>query len=78
MSIERELLEQGLGKYVMDYLMEGVDISGIVKDRSTVILGEIQDILKNYGKEEDDFLTVDEIVSVFARYGMDTGGCHDF
>lgn len=39
-------------------------------------LGEIQEIL---GKEElSDFEIVEEIVEIFAKYNLNTNGCHDF
>ena len=77
MTIKTELIKSYIADVVCSQLMDfEIDENKIADTKATEILGEIQEILKN--GEEDDFLIVEEIVSLFIRHNIDTGGCHDF
>ncbi len=77
MTIKTELIKSYIADVVCSQLMDfEIDENKIADTKAVEILGEIQEILKN--GEEDDFLIVDEIVSLFIRHNIDTGGCHDF
>lgn len=77
MTIKTELIKSYIADVVCSQLMDfEIDENKIADTKAIEILGEIQEILKN--GEEDDFLIVEEIVSLFIRHNLDTGGCHDF
>ncbi|MBS7297450.1 MAG: hypothetical protein KIG65_00010 [Eubacteriales bacterium] len=53
-----------------------IDFEEMVNTEAVRILNEIHDILDNKGA--DDFETVENIVRVFEKHGLDGGLCHDF
>lgn len=76
---QRELIEQGLGAYILDYVLENPpDYGKIANEKSTFIVTELKKIFLNQEISSDDFLLVDEIVSLLNKHGIETGGCHDF
>ena len=77
MTIKTELIKSYIADVVCSQLMDfEIDENKIADTKATEILGEIQEILKN--GEDNDFLIVDEIASLFISHNLDTGGCHDF
>lgn len=77
MTIKTELIKNYILEGIFDRVMDFVIDENKIPDTEAVeILGEIQEILKS--GEDNDFLIVDEIVSLFIRHNIDTGGCHDF
>lgn len=62
----------------IEFKMENteIDFEGMVNTEALEILNEIHDILDCKGA--DDFETVEKIVSVFEKHGLDGGLCHDF
>lgn len=77
MDIKVELLKE----YVSDYINQRIDDFEIDADKiaeSTAIkiLREISNVLKN--GHYDDIDMIEEIVCIFEKYGLDTGGCHDY
>ncbi|MBO4940749.1 MAG: hypothetical protein J6D15_00845 [Clostridia bacterium] len=77
MTIKTELIKNYIAEGIFDRIMDFVIDENKIPDTEAVeILGDIQEILKS--GEDNDFLIVDEIVSLFIRHNLDTGGCHDF
>ncbi len=77
MDIKLELLSGAICDTIrenMDTLH--IDADQIVDSKAIKILGEIKEVLHN--ESLDDFEMVDEIVSIFCKYDIDIGGCHDF
>ena len=77
MDIKLELLSG----FICDTIRENIDTldidaNQIVDSKATKILGEIKNVIHN--ENLDDFEMVDEIVSIFCKYDIDIGGCHDF
>lgn len=79
MNIKEELAQQALGKYILEYLTEDKpDFQQMVDTKATKILGEIQDKFQNNRDDWDDFLLIDEIISILNENGISTGNCHDY
>ncbi len=84
-TLTKEIIAKAVGDAVAD-VIEYKDISfpNIVKDKCVVIASEIHNILHKYGFTEDgnpignDFMAIEEIVSVFEKYGYSGGCIHDF
>ncbi|MBR5809253.1 MAG: hypothetical protein IKY39_04025 [Clostridia bacterium] len=77
MDVKLELLSGAICDAVkenMDTL--NIDASQIVNSKAIKILREIKDVIHN--EKLEDFEMVDEIVSIFCKYNIDIGGCHDF
>ena len=76
MNIKVELLKRELIRKINEELDDfEIDATQIADTTAIKALGEIQQILK---ADEDDFMTVEEIVMVFEKYGLDCSPCHDF
>lgn len=78
MRIKTELLKVFISDFInchIDDILE-VDADEIANSVAIKVLGEIQEIIKD--DELDDFMKVDEIVSLLNDYKIKTGGCHDF
>lgn len=79
MSIKKELLHQELGKYILDSIIETPpDYEKMINQNAIIVLEEIQKLFLSQEEENDDFLLVDQIISIFHRHGLSTGSCHDF
>ena len=77
MNIKTELLKKYISYYINYHIDDfEIDADEITDTIAKTMLGEIQEILHH--TEYSDFETVEEIVEVFAKYNIDTGGCHDF
>jgi len=48
----------------------------IVDTKATKMIADIQKVLVN--DELDDFYMIDEIIKIFHKNNISTGGCHDF
>ena len=76
MDIKIELLKRELIRKIDEELDDfEIDATQIADTTAIKALVEIQEILK---ADEDDFMTVEEIVKVFEKYGLDSLPCHDF
>jgi len=77
MDIIDELLCQDIGRSLIEYFkIIEIDYDKIVQTKALNALEEIKRIIRN--NMLDDFMKIDEIVNVFIKYNIDTGGCHDF
>ncbi|MBQ7986689.1 MAG: hypothetical protein IJ304_05455 [Clostridia bacterium] len=77
MDIRLELLSGAICDAVRENMTTlTIDANQIVDSKATKILGEIKAVIHN--NNLDDFEMVDEIVSIFCKYNIDIGGCHDF
>ncbi|MBE7032311.1 MAG: hypothetical protein E7401_05040 [Ruminococcaceae bacterium] len=77
MNIKTELIKSSIAEMVCGRITDfEIDENKVADSKAIQVLSEIQEILKS--GEEDDFLIVDEIVSVFIRHNLDFCGCHDF
>ncbi len=77
MDIKLELLSGAICDAVKENMNTlNIDASQIVDSKAIKILGEIKDVIHN--ENLDDFEMIDEIVSIFCKYDIDIGGCHDF
>ncbi len=54
-----------------------IDTDDVINSVGLAALNEIKCIIQNE-EIEDDFFVVEEIVQVFEKYNIDTGGRHDF
>ena len=76
MDIKVELLKREIIRKVNEELDDfKIDATQIADTTAIKALREIQQILK---ADEDDFMTVEGIVMVFEKYGLDSLPCHDF
>ena len=76
MDVKVELLKE----YVADFINQNIhdfeiDADKIADSVATKIIKEIADVLKN--ETYDDTYIVEEIVTIFEKYGIDTGACHN-
>lgn len=53
-----------------------IDVNEIAQSTAVRALNDIKAVINN--TELDDFMMVDEIVEIFYKYGIETGGTHDF
>lgn len=77
MNIKTELLKN----YIIDYINSNIqdfeiDANTIIDTSATNMIFEIQQIIKN--DSYSDFEIVEKIVSVFEKYNVDFGSCHNF
>ena len=77
MQIKLELLQNAIFDAISQNLssME-MDADKIANTTAIMALSEIQDIIHDDTKS--DFDALEEIVCVFKKYNVDTGGRHDF
>ncbi len=59
---------------VLEYMHES--FVEVFKTQPILMIEEIQKILQNH--DTSDFMKVEQIVEVYEKYGVSTGGCHDF
>ncbi len=77
MNIKLELLKSYIYDYIDSHLDDfEIDAKEIADTTAIKILSQIQEIIKN--EDYDDFDAMEEIVSVFQRYGISCGSRHDF
>ena len=81
MDVKYELFASAISDAINEKLnaldMSGkLDTTGIVNTKATKMIFEIQKVLEN--SELDDFEIVEEIVHIFHKNKISTGGCHDF
>ena len=77
MNIKLNLLAKGLCDYINQELnLQEVDANIVADTVAIKMLSEIQKVLKN--NKLDDFEIVEEIVDIFHKNRVDSGGCHDF
>ena len=76
MNIKLELLKGSIHDIIDSRLADVVINADEIADTTAIkALSEIQNILAS---DLDDFETVEQIVCVFEKYNLNTGGCHDF
>lgn len=77
MDIRLELIRNEIAELLYSNIERlEIDINEIAQTAAVSALGEIRAVLEN--DEYSDFETVDEIVAIFNKYGLSSGGCHDF
>lgn len=77
MEIKTELLKRHITDYINNQIEDfEIDADEITNTIALSILKEISDIIRN--EDYSDFDAVEEIVSVFEKYKIDTGFRHDF
>ncbi len=77
MKLKTELLKRYIACYINNQIDDfEIDADRIANTLAIKVLSEIQEIIKN--DSYSDFEIVDEIVSVFEKYKIDFGNCHDF
>lgn len=77
MKVAEELICQDIGKMVL-YMVD-MNIEEFIETadaKAIEIIEKIQMILFRHD-ELSDFEIVDEIVNIFGKYNIHTGGCHD-
>ena len=78
MRLEAELLCQDIGRFVVEHVLAAdIDYNKIVQTNALKALREIKTVVHSDGTM-DDFMMVDKIADIFAKYNIDTRGCHDF
>ncbi len=78
MKIKTEILKGYIADIVCNQISDfEFDENMMLSLRATEILSEIQNILHS-GNEQSDFEMIEQIISVFDKYHLDCGGCHDF
>ena len=78
MKIKTELIKGYIADMVCDSILDfEIGEDKITDTRAIKVLGEIQAVM--YGDDKfSDFEMVEQIVSIFNKYNLDCGGCHDF
>ena len=77
MNIKLELIKEQLCETVIKSLGDlEIDADKIADTTAIKTLSEIQHILSDHNTS--DFDTVEKIISVFEKYGLDYGSRHDF
>ena len=78
MKVAEELLCQDIGRNVLNMLESCKEEFIETADAKAVeVLEKIKAVLYRH-EELSDFEIVNEIVSIFIKYNIDIGGCHDF
>ncbi|MBE7048986.1 MAG: hypothetical protein E7393_06440 [Ruminococcaceae bacterium] len=77
MNIKLELLRNYISDFI-NYRIEDfeIDASQITDTTATQMLFEIQKVIKD--EKYSDFDAVEQIVSIFEKYNVDSGFRHDF
>lgn len=77
MDIKIELLHNCIYDFIKGSLENcTIDVNNIANKKAISALNEIKNILCN--NNLSDFDAIEEIVCIFEKYGIDTGGRHDF
>jgi hypothetical protein len=78
MKAAEELLCQNIGRNILEMLeMCKEEFIETADTKAVEVLEKIRAVLYRH-EELSDFEIVDEIVGIFIKYNIDTGGCHDF
>lgn len=77
MDIRVELLKEEITELIK-HRIENLDIDAdeVVHTVASKVLEEIKTVINN--EELSDFMAMDEIVEIFEKYGIDSGGRYDF
>lgn len=79
MGIKEELIKSAFSEMIIDQIQSvNFDADAIANTLAINMLGEIQTVLTDNPLEKDDFQRIEEIVSIFEKYHISTGACHDF
>lgn len=77
MDIKFELLQNSIYDFLKTTFENcAIDVNNIAHTKAITALNEIKIILSN--DTLSDFDAIEEIVCIFEKYGIDTGGRHDF
>lgn len=77
MNIKTELIRQYIAEYIALKIEDfEIDLDKIADTSATLILGEIQGIIKN--DNYSDFEAIEEIICIFEKYKISFGNRHDF
>ncbi len=76
MNVKVELLKE----YITDFINQNIhnfeiDADKIADSTAVKIIEQIVCVLKNETYDDTDI--VEEIVTIFEKYGIDTGACHN-
>ena len=76
MNVKTELVKKYIASRICDHMDDIIqfDANEIANTKAIEILQEIQNVLQS---DMDDFETVEEIVCIFEKNGLDAGVCHD-
>lgn len=78
MKIKTELIKGYIAEVICSQMADfEIDEENIADTRAILILSEIQKVLYEDDKLSD-FEMIERIVSIFDRYNIDFGSCHDF
>lgn len=76
MNINVELLKEWVADHIVNNMEDfEIDADKIADSTAIKALSEIQQILKSDDYDEE---VVEKIVSVFEKYHLDFGSCHDY
>lgn len=86
MEVPKELLHQYLVRYLNDNIAQfteklDIDIPAVVQSRAVQALEEIRAAVRqsdDFSDAAGDFKTIEKILDIFDKYGLDSGVCHDF
>ena len=82
MNIKIELLKDEINDIIERKLVGMVIDADKIADTTAIkVLSEIQTVLSKGNIIYDDYSDyemIEEIVEIFHKYGLSTGGCHDF
>lgn len=78
MKIKTELIKGYIAEMVCSQISDfEIDEEEIADTRATCALKEIQKVLYE-DNQLSDFEMIEKIVSIFDKYNLDFGNCHDF
>ena len=77
MNIKTELIKHYIAEHIASRIEDfEIDPDKIADTTATLILGEIQDIIKN--DSYSDFEAIEEIICIFEKYKISFENRHDF
>ncbi len=77
MDVKVELLKEYIADHIVNHIDDfEIDADQIADTTAIKIVREISAVLKN--EAYDDIDMIEEIVMIFEKYSLDTGGCHDY
>ncbi len=79
MGIKEKLIKSAFSEMIIDQIQSvSFDADAIADTLAINMLSEIQTALTDNPLEKDDFQRIEEIVSIFEKYHISAGACHDF